>query len=277
MSVLTSTDPIVKDVTGEELAAYRAVTRATRDPGPASSGASAPSPIHPFIVAWSTFDRAVEEVSRGTTQAVVHLAQEIRQRRPVGAGERVALDLDVRGARRDPRGVRLAMGVTLVGAGGAPFADITTSLLLVGARAPDPFGSLPSLAGGASGSGPTDVVTLDVPTDLPARYADVSGDRNPIHLDADAAQAAGFPGVIAHGMSVLALVCEEVVDRYVDGDASRVRGIGCRFSSPVAPGAPLDVSLSPEGDGGDTGRVRFACKTPGGTALKNGWVEWVTS
>jgi acyl dehydratase len=31
-------------------------------------------------------------------------------------------------------------------------------------------------------------------------YADASGDRNPLHLDDDAARAAGFSGVIAHGM-----------------------------------------------------------------------------
>jgi acyl dehydratase len=33
-----------------------------------------------------------------------------------------------------------------------------------------------------------------------AAYADASGDRNPLHLDDEVARAAGFPGVIAHGM-----------------------------------------------------------------------------
>jgi 3-hydroxybutyryl-CoA dehydratase len=30
-------------------------------------------------------------------------------------------------------------------------------------------------------------------------YAQIAGDENPIHLDDQVAQAAGFPGVIAHG------------------------------------------------------------------------------
>jgi acyl dehydratase len=230
------------------------------------------SPVHPFVLAWSAFDQTVGDVSGGSAQAVVHLAQEIRQARPLCAGERVALDLDVVGARRDPRGVRLALRSTLVGADGAPFAELDTGLLLVGATAPEPFGTLPSPAP-ARGTGPADVATLQVPADLPARYADVSGDRNPIHLDRDAALAAGFPDVIAHGMSVLALACEHVADRHVGGDAGRVRGVGCRFSSPVVPGEALELSLSPDGDG----RVRFAGKTARGMALKNGWVEWVTS
>ncbi|MCU1431636.1 MAG: Dehydratase [Actinotalea sp.] len=36
--------------------------------------------------------------------------------------------------------------------------------------------------------------------DLGRRYAEVSGDRNPIHLSAAAAKAFGFPRAIAHGM-----------------------------------------------------------------------------
>jgi acyl dehydratase len=267
MSPVT-THPIVRMVTAQDIAAYRRVARAAIGPSPSSARSPAPSPVHPFVLAWSAFDQAVGDISGGTAQAVVHLAQEIRQRRPLCAGERVALDLDVVGARRDPRGVRLALRSTLVGADGAPFAELDTGLLLVGATAPEPFGTL-QLPAPAAPSSPT-VVAVEVPDDLPERYADVSGDRNPIHLDRDAAQAAGFPGVIAHGMSVLALVCEEAVDRYVGGDAALVTGVGCRFSSPVVPGETLEIVLSPDGDG----RAAFTCKTPRGTALKSGWVEW---
>jgi hypothetical protein len=229
--------------------------------------------IQPFVLAWSTFDQAVGELSRGSTQAVVHLAQEIRLRQPLGAGGPVALFLEVPGARRHHRGVCLALRATLAGTDGAPLAELTSRLLLVGATAPEPFGTLPC-SGGSGGragrSASATVVSIDVPGDLPQRYAEVSGDRNAIHLDPEAARAAGFPDVIAHGMSVLVLACEQVVDRYVGGDAALVRGVGCRFSRPVLPGEPLEVSLSPEGGG----RVRFTCRTPRGTALKNGWVEW---
>ena len=36
------------------------------------------------------------------------------------------------------------------------------------------------------------------------KYADASGDPNPIHLSDEAAEAAGLPGVIAHGMLTVA-------------------------------------------------------------------------
>lgn len=103
-----------------------------------------------------------------------------------------------------------------------------------------------------------------------ARYARASGDLNPIHLDRDAARAAGFASVIAHGMSVVALAVEEITDRYAEGDPARVRGIGARFSSPVAPGEPLRLELQPDA----AGRVvRFTGRTPAGPAVKSGWVQ----
>lgn len=39
-------------------------------------------------------------------------------------------------------------------------------------------------------------------------YADVSGDRNPIHLDAIFAASTQFGGIIAHGMLTLAFISE---------------------------------------------------------------------
>ncbi len=36
------------------------------------------------------------------------------------------------------------------------------------------------------------------------KYAEASGDPNPIHLSDEAAEAAGLPGVIAHGMLMVA-------------------------------------------------------------------------
>ena len=36
------------------------------------------------------------------------------------------------------------------------------------------------------------------------KYAEASGDPNPIHLSDEAAEAAGLPGVIAHGMLTVA-------------------------------------------------------------------------
>lgn len=59
------------------------------------------------------------------------------------------------------------------------------------------------------------------------RYAELSGDRNPLHTDADFARAAGFDGVIAHGPIGLQAVFEAVA-RWLGADA-------------VPPGVRIDV------------------------------------
>ena len=41
-----------------------------------------------------------------------------------------------------------------------------------------------------------------------SRYAGVSGDRNPLHLDAEFASTAQFGGIVAHGMLILAFISE---------------------------------------------------------------------
>jgi acyl dehydratase len=71
-------------------------------------------------------------------------------------------------------------------------------------------------------------------------YAEASGDRNPIHLDDDAARAAGLPGVIAHGMLGMAQLANFVV-AYA-GDHRRLRRLRCRFSGMVQPGDTIIFS-----------------------------------
>lgn len=71
-------------------------------------------------------------------------------------------------------------------------------------------------------------------------YAEASGDHNPIHLDDDAARAAGLPGVIAHGMLGMAQLANFVV-AYA-GDHRRLRLLRCRFSGMVQPGDTITFS-----------------------------------
>jgi acyl dehydratase len=48
--------------------------------------------------------------------------------------------------------------------------------------------------------------TPPVSRDQLRKYAGASGDPNPIHLSDEAAEAAGLPGVIAHGMLTVAIM-----------------------------------------------------------------------
>jgi acyl dehydratase len=63
------------------------------------------------------------------------------------------------------------------------------------------------------------------------RYAEASGDFNPIHLDERTAVAAGLPGVVAHGMLTMALA-GLVVTEWA-GDQGALTEYAVRFVRPV--------------------------------------------
>ncbi|MFD7120518.1 MaoC/PaaZ C-terminal domain-containing protein [Streptomyces sp. NPDC059922] len=278
---------VTRTVTAEEIAAYRGAVRA----GLPAARDQLASPVHAFVLAHTVAEQTVAALTADEPGpvSVVHLGQDIRCRRLVRPGEQVTVRLDVLGARREPRGVRVALRSRLTGdaadstgstgstastepGAAEPFAELVTSALLVGATALEPFGEISGGAPAPAPAGAAEPATVvhEPTVEWIRRYALASGDENPIHLDADAARAAGFGSVIAHGMSVLALAVEEITDRYADGDTGRIRGIGGRFSAPVTPGEPLRFDLQP-----DAARrvVRFGCRTPAGPAVKSGWVE----
>ncbi len=94
--------------------------------------------------------------------------------------------------------------------------------------------------------------------DLPKRYAAVSGDDNPIHLDEALAKSVGFKGVILHGLCTLALVAKQL--------PRPLKRLDVRFAKPVYPGELLKTSLW-KAEGGWT----FETANPAGeVVLANG-------
>jgi acyl dehydratase len=66
------------------------------------------------------------------------------------------------------------------------------------------------------------------------KYADASGDHNPIHIDENAAKAFGLPSVIAHGMLDMAFVAQHVSNWI--GLSGELKRIKVRFGAMVKPG-----------------------------------------
>lgn len=68
-------------------------------------------------------------------------------------------------------------------------------------------------------------------------YADASGDQNPLHRDDDVARAAGFPGIIAHGMFTMGHLATCVTEWA--GDPSAVVRLTAHFRAPVLVGEEI--------------------------------------
>lgn len=125
---------------------------------------------------------------------LVHVANKITQRRPVRITESFSLRVRVENLRPHEKGKQFDVisEVTPYEEEEPVWTDVSTYLR----------------RGGGSGEGgkreqlapPTPKAIWRVPGDIGRRYAEVSGDHNPIHLYAATAKLLGFPKAIAHGM-----------------------------------------------------------------------------
>lgn len=134
------------------------------------------------------------------------------------------------------------------GAAGDEVADLLTTLTVGPARGD---GRLPRTPVPPGGGGPVLLTWSErVPDDLSRRYAEASGDHNPVHLSEAAAHRAGLPGVIVHGMATLLLAVAGLTARMFDGDGAAVAAVRARFVTPVRPGDELTLGVRAAGSPG---------------------------
>ena len=82
-----------------------------------------------------------------------------------------------------------------------------------------------------------DVLVEDLKRTQLVMYSGTSGDYNPLHTDdVYCREAAGYPGVFAHGMLTMGMTGRVVTDRF---GAENVKRFGVRFTNQVWPGDDL--------------------------------------
>lgn len=175
---------------------------------------------------------------------LVHVANRITRHRPVGVTERVTLTVRLDALRDHPRG-RQFDAVTEGSVDGEPVWSAASTFLRRGGGADDVSEGAGddggARAGSAGGAGepadlPAPTAHWRVPADTGRRYAAVSGDRNPIHLNPVTARLLGFPRQIAHGMWSKARCLSALEGRLPDAYAVEVA-----FAKPVV--LPAEVGF----------------------------------
>lgn len=104
------------------------------------------------------------------------------------------------------------------------------------------------------------------------RYADASGDHNPLHIDPDFAATTQFGGTIAHGMLVLAYLSEMLTgafgQRWLDTGRLKIR-----FRAPARPGDTITSSGTVTQVEGESVSCNIECKNQTGEVLISGQAE----
>jgi acyl dehydratase len=138
-----------------------------------------------------------------------------------------------------------------------------------------------SAGGGKSDPGPEPLPAVpERAADVEVSYATrpeaaliyrLSGDVNPLHADPDVAAKAGFDRPILHGLCTYGMAARAVIERVLDHDASRLKRLALRFTSPVWPGETVRYELWREG--GALLRLRASVDARKTVVLNNGVVE----
>ncbi|MFE9327620.1 MaoC/PaaZ C-terminal domain-containing protein [Nocardia sp. NPDC052278] len=100
----------------------------------------------------------------------------------------------------------------------------------------------------------------------------LNGDLNPIHADPEAADRAGFPRPILHGLATFGITCRAVVNEFLNGDVAAVGKYRARFASVVYPGETLRVNVWESGAHLD---IEVTVPARNATVLKFGAMELV--
>lgn len=174
--------------------------------------------------------------------AVVHGEQEIVYHRLLHPGDEIVLEPSLESIEDKGRNAVFKGKLAVSTKDGEAVADLYTTVVVrgggSGAERRESVKSAPPARGEI-----VSTFSKRVDEDMPARYAEASGDRNPIHLDEMLAKAVGLPGVINHGLGTLGLIAAGLVDTIAGGDVSRLRRLAARFTDLVVPGTDLETTV----------------------------------
>ncbi|HEX2057580.1 MAG TPA: MaoC/PaaZ C-terminal domain-containing protein [Actinomycetota bacterium] len=257
------------EVTADHIERYARATNDENERYLSGEDVVAP-PVFPVVPAFNTFMTAAMDPELGADLLrLVHAAEEHVFHKPVRAGDVLTVTGSLESVEQKETGETFTVKGTETNQDGEVVAEVRGTMFIRGT------GSGSRAA--ASSESQREVVyeeTTKVDDDQTFRYAEASGDHNPIHLDEATAKMAGLPGIILHGMCTMAMAAKGAVNGLAGGDPTRIARIGVRLSKPVLPGQELTTRFWSEGSGGGIETYGFETYNPDGIAvIKNGIVE----
>jgi len=270
------TDAVETTIDRDGTIAYAA---ATNDPIAAHLAGEQAPPVYAVVPVWGTMSTAMMDVVPPDALAfVVHGEQDMRFHRAITPGMTLRSRAAAVGVHVKPNGTTVVVKVESRDAAddGLVVEQYVTTFYRgvtggegAGEEAPDH-----KLTAAVKAGDPVATVTQTIDTDQTFRYADASGDRMPIHLDAEFATKVGLPGIIIHGLCTMAFTSWAAISGVADGDPSRLRRLAVRFSRPVLPGQTIVSTFWDAGTNGANRVFGYETRTAeGDVVIKDGLAE----
>ena len=242
--------PITTEVTLDAIQKY---ARAYNDDNPAFFDANRPAgivapPMFAVTVTWNALMTAVlDPTLQADLLRLVHGEQDMEFANPIHPGDTITASAKIISIETKASGETMTVELLAANQSGQPVNKTLFSAFIRGGRNRDAVRAESTAAEPPRGE-PDFSVGQKIDDDQTYRYADASGDRNPIHTDPSVARMAGLPGIIVHGLCTMAFTSKVAIDKLCAGDPTRLKRLRVRFSRPVLPGQTITTKIWPNPD-----------------------------
>jgi acyl dehydratase len=269
--------PLSATVTLEALQSY---ARAYNDDNPRYFDASAPGgivapPMFGVVVTWMSVVGAVGDPALGADLLrLLHAEQDMEFLAALRPGDEITTVAKVASIEARPGGEAMALELNSRDRVGAPVLRTLFGIFIRAARRDRSAAGRAERPVSPSGN-PILSVEQTVDRDQTFRYAEASGDRNPIHVDENVAKMAGLPGIVLHGLCTMAFASKVMIDGLCGGDPVRLKRLRVQFSRPVFPGQSITTKVWTDGERGGRRAYAFETYNPEGMAVIRGGIAEV--
>jgi acyl dehydratase len=213
---------------------------------PAAPGGIIAPPMFAVVLTWLPLLSALTDPElRADLLRLLHSAQDMEFLAPIRPGDLITSDAMIASIESAANGETMAVDLEAQNQRGEIVNRTTFTVLIRARRQSASAAESRSAAPVTTQPPPLLGITQTIDSDQTFRYAEASGDRNPIHVDQNVARMAGLPGIIVHGLCTMAFASKVMVDNLCAGDPARLKRLTARFSRPVFPGQAIITRIWP--------------------------------
>jgi acyl dehydratase len=247
---------------------------ATADPTVTVRAGRAVPAIFPIILAFAAQEAARADLPESIWERVrggVHGEHDIVLHRPLRVGESLDTWAELSAVRTTRAGTQVVVHFEQLDATGCTAVEQWWTMVLLGLDGVADLGVMPAAHRfpDAARDHPLGAAVQHVAEHTAARYAELSGDWSAHHFDVDAARAAGFDFLFAHGLCTMAMCAHRVLDLVGVDDPGLVHRVAVRFAAPTRLGGDLTVRAF----GAGAGAIAFDASCDGATVVTHGRLE----
>lgn len=245
---------------------------------PAIPGGIVAPPMFAVVATWMPLLSAMTDPDlHADLLRLLHSAQDMEFLVPICACDVISATATISSIGSAIGGESMAVGLEARNQRDEVVNRTTFTVLIRGRRGPGMLRESKDLSGSVARPEAILVVDQHIDPDQTFRYAEASGDRNPIHVDENVAKMAGLPGIILHGLCTMAFTSKVMIDNLCDGDPKRLKRLAVRFSRPVFPGDTITTTVWPDDVREDRRTFVYeTCNANGHAVIRYGLAEIAT-